>query len=222
MASAVYIGAGTDTAPLVNLPHIRYFYYVDCSPGPEFLQGVDDGRHFANFDKYFVSRVVEKLANVGYVTDHVPDDVQSEPCVVYFTNKTTGNELHYYFNVRFPDPHILSGAMNLAILHSDTLLFIGYDVNGVILDMMPNLENIVLCSNSIYSFDETDSVKGLTKRLHDENKKYNYMYCERDGYGRYIRQFSTIKQVVEYAERDGCRYAYASDSSDSKTFGLFD
>jgi len=134
MSTAVYIGAGLDTRPIVALKNIQTFVCID-SKG----------------DTPFIQELVYKMECIGMFTDFASDPgcfskrLKKSTCIIF--KQKNGRCVYYYVNTTFPIE------VDKNLLDCDNLIISGYTPHRCILDFMKKPLNLHL-------FEGTDNEEG--------------------------------------------------------------
>jgi hypothetical protein len=146
--SALYIGAGTDTDPIIKCPDIKTFYYVDCQPNSEF--GLKSGY----FRPHFISNLNREMIGIGMQLIKTEDNV--------FTYSNGDQTVYYYTNTALPDHND-----KIKNLKYDTLIVAGYHPHPCVLENNDHKLKFIGFENTCYSKEEQET---LLSRSYVTNK----------------------------------------------------
>jgi hypothetical protein len=169
MASAIYIGAGHDVVPILLMPEVRKFIYIDSRPETAYGALIPVKAQF--YDTLFLSRLEKALQSINFTLTR-----QLGNCLEYVN--PSNQVLKYYINTTFPkdcNEEIIS-----YLSKSENLVLCGYDPDKSILQLMPNLKYIWINTRTVYNMRDSDF----------ENEKYRNMST--------IRQLRDLPDAYKY------------------------
>jgi hypothetical protein len=142
MGTAVYIGAGTDILPLLLVPSIREWIYMDSQPRSEW------GTLPSTPSTTFLPLLHSLLRDSGW-TPKEPKDADKGPKDRIVYQSVTNQRLTYFINTACPEE--LTEEHRRLFSTADTLVLIGHD--PAFLDMLPS--SIHLITNLHTTYDRT-------------------------------------------------------------------
>ncbi len=151
MNKAVYIGAGLDIIPVLVLNKINTFIYIDSQPISEF------GMFYWNDKKMYRKHFLPKLEKL-MKNNNFTKTIQKNNYIEY-TNKI--QTIKYFINTPFPEK--ITDEIEKEIRECNTLIIAGYNPNNKIIEIMPNLKNIIGNCHTCYNHNDYE----------DENEKNN-------------------------------------------------
>ena len=154
MNKAVYIGAGLDIIPVIVLNKINTFIYIDSQPISEF------GMFYWNDKKMYRTHFLPELEKL-MKNNNFTKTIQKNNYIEY-TNKI--QIIKYFINTPFPEK--ITDEIEKEIRDCDTLIISGYNPNKKIIDLMPNLKNIIGNCHTCYNHNDYE----------DENEKNNFTF----------------------------------------------
>jgi hypothetical protein len=183
MASATYIGAGLDINPILLMPEVREFIYVDSQPKTEYGSMRPHGNRF--YRQSFLPRLEKQLQTNNFTPIHRTKN--------YLEYANPSNKiLKYYINTAFPSDFNQEIAQQIS--KSQHLIICGYDPDKSILTLMPNLKYIWMNEHTVYDtpdrqYESEEDMNNSTfreLRLQTGRYKYrlmkdNHEICDVDG-----------------------------------------
>lgn len=166
MKKAAYVGAGHDIIPIIVMPHIAEFIYIDSRPQTEYGVLLPNRSEF--YDKSFVPRLERVLQNNNFAL------TVRQPNYLEFTNSS--QVLKYHINTTFPK---INDDVKAQLAECEHLIVCGHDPDKSILKFMPNLKNIWCNTHTVYNMPEKEySEKELNastfRELRTQPNKYKY------------------------------------------------
>ena len=171
MASAIYIGAGHDIDPILLMPEVSKFIYIDSRP--ETAHGILTPVRPQFYDKLFISRLEKALQTINFTLTK-----QLGNCLEY-VNPTSNRILKYYINTKFPKD--CNEEMQSQLSKSEHLVLCGFDPDKSILELMPNLKYIWINTITVYNMRDSDfeneerKNKSTFRVLREKPGAYKYM-----------------------------------------------
>ena len=145
VTTALYIGAGTDMAPVGLFPNIKNFVYIDSQPqSPYGTLDYDSGR-FYNED--FIGAVIDVAKEEGLILKKISGSY------LEFAG-APGRTLRYFINTSFPEH--LGPDHRIAIAECDVLILAGYCPDRAVLELAPRLETVLDTLHTAYVLDYED------------------------------------------------------------------
>ena len=146
---AIYIGACTDTDPIVSLHSIKHFVMVDSMPLS--FCGQFDVRHFSSDDKW-INDLVVKFDSIGFKYQRL-SKINTYP-ILRFYNITTDQSVHYYPMTIFPE--MVHSSLKNDLQEADTLISIGHHPHKEILEYLTPSFDLIVKNTTYYGLDDTD------------------------------------------------------------------
>ena len=174
MATATYIGAGLDIDPILTLPEVREFIYVDSLPTSHFGMRLPESERGCFYVSSFIPRLNTSLQNINFRLVRQGDN--------YLEYVGPSNQImKYYINTIFPN---ICPEAATDISKSEHLVICGFDPDKSILTTMPNLKCIWCNSRTAYhrsdSDFEDDDARGRStfRELRTGQNTYKYMHIQ--------------------------------------------
>ena len=178
--SALYIGAGTDTMPMIHCKWIHDFICVDSQPDSMF--GIQkSGRLTAEGrDTFYCPEFMGQLETVYNQLGLRETKHPSKPNVKVYANHL--KRIIYYPNTAIPDHHFF---LKDAIRKVDTLIVAGFDPDSIILNYVTKRLDFIGMEGTNYDAEENPSNQNsILQRLHNGSIQCyfkKYMYIKRNG-----------------------------------------
>jgi hypothetical protein len=144
---ALYIGAGLDAIPQNTFKHIREWICVDYEPCQCYATTPNPAQNNLEINDRFISRLSSVYNAIGFSC--VFHDLEENKCI--FTNSTTGQTIHYFYNYPFSGKYI-TPEMSFHINTTDTIVAKGYAPPADLLDMLPQNKQfpLICATNTVY------------------------------------------------------------------------
>ncbi len=181
MASLTYIGAGLDIIPIIVIPEVNEFIYIDSRPTTAYGDWRLKDESISFYEKSFLPRLNQRLQNNNFTLK------RSEEKYLEYTNPKS-QTLKYYINTAFPN---VGDPAKADISKSEHLVLCGYDPHKSIIQMMPQLKYIWTNQHTVYSANDFDS---------EEDKNNSTFRMLRSDPGSYQYRLMKEKVAFEYWE----------------------
>ena len=165
---ALYVGAGTDSNPISDLPHIKTFYYLDSQPKSEY--GIEKYVLVENKKKfgirpYFIKELDTEMDSYNMKLTSVVSNLRT------YSNDT--QNIYYYTNIAIPE---LYEEIKKPIENFNTLIIAGYDPDSIILDATNKKIHLILYQDTCYCENEenTNSIISRLYRYEINDRFYKY------------------------------------------------
>lgn len=171
---ALYVGAGTDSNPITDLPYIKTFYYLDSQPKSEYgIQNyvlVENKKKFG-IRPYFIKDLDTEMDSYNMKLTSVDSNLR-----VYSNDTQT---IYYYTNIAIPE---LYNEIKKPIENFNTLIISGYDPDSIILDATTKKIHLILYQDTCYGEDD-ENPNSIINRLHRgeiNDRFYKYTLIRQD------------------------------------------
>ncbi len=172
---ALYVGAGTDSYPVYDLPHIKTFYYLDSQPNSEY--GIENYVLVENKKKfgirpYFLKDLDTEMDSYNIKLTSVDSNLR------VYSNET--QTIYYYTNIAIPE---LYEEIKNPIENFNTLIIAGYDPDSIILDATDKKIHLILYQDTCYCENEenTNSIISRLYRYEINDRFYKYTLIRQEG-----------------------------------------
>jgi hypothetical protein len=154
---ALYVGAGTDSNPISDLPHIKTFYYLDSQPKSEY--GIEKYVLVENKKKfgirpYFIKELDTEMDSYNMKLSSVVSNLRT------YSNDT--QTIYYYTNIAIPE---LYEEIKKPIENFNILIIAGYHPDSIILDDTTKKIHLILYQDTCYGEDD-ENPNNIINRLH--------------------------------------------------------
>lgn len=172
---ALYVGAGTDSYPISDLPNIKTFYYLDSQPKSEYgikKYGSDGFKKKLGKRPHFIKNLDTEMAEIDMKLTTVVSNLR-----VYSNNN---QNIYYYTNLAIPE---LYEEIKKPIENYNTLIIAGYNPDSIILDATNKKIHLILYQDTCYEKDD-ENPNSLFNRLHRgeiNDRFYKYTLIRQEG-----------------------------------------
>ena len=154
---ALYVGAGTDSYPVYDLPYIKTFYYLDSQPNSEYgIQNyvlVENKKKFG-IRPHFIKKLDTEMDSHNMKLSSVDSNLR------VYSNET--QKIYYYTNIAIPE---LYNEIQKPIENFNILIIAGYDPDSIILDATTKKIHLILYQDTCYCENEKNT-NNIINRLH--------------------------------------------------------
>ena len=203
---ALYVGAGTDSNPVFDLPYIKTFYYLDSQPKSEFgiqKYGSDGFKKILGNRPKFIKQLNIEMDSYNMKLISINSNLR------VYSNDT--QNIYYYTNIAIPE---LYNEIKKPIENFNILIIAGYHPDSIILDATTKKIHLILYQNTFYGEDD-ENLNSIINRLHrgeinDRFYKYTLIMqelCTMESTGEQI-SFDTWDEFYEF------HYSLYDDSDD--------
>ena len=172
---ALYVGAGTDSYPVYDLPHIKTFYYLDSQPKSEYgIQNyvlVENKKKFG-IRPYFIKKLDIEMEKLDMRLISIDSNLR------VYSNET--QNIYYYTNIAIPE---LYNEIKKPIENFNTLIIAGYDPDSIILDATNKKIHLILYQDTCYCENEENpnSIISRLYRYEINDRFYKYTLIRQEG-----------------------------------------
>jgi len=155
--SLIYIGCGSDFEPVIRLPEVKKFYYIDSQPRSEYGWLEYGTRMFTrkNYKCEFRKGLPKEFLKIN-IDDTYPDiyhDVLNDRTIFhYYDLPFPWTSKIYLYHVSKKDMELLK----FQISQATHLAICGHDPHAEILEMLPPKFTIVTNDNTVYPRNEKE------------------------------------------------------------------
>jgi hypothetical protein len=172
---ALYVGAGSDSNPIFDLPHIKTFYYLDSQPKSEYgIQNyvlVENKKKFG-IRPYFIKDLDTEMDSYNMKLTSVDSNLR------VYSNET--HTIYYYTNIAIPE---LYNQIKKPIENFNILIIAGYHPDSIILDATSKKIHLILYQDTCYGEDD-ENPNNIINRLHRgeiNDRFYKYTLIRQEG-----------------------------------------
>ena len=201
---ALYIGAGTDTIPLVHCPWIQRFTCIDSQPYSEY--GIlQSGRIDAcGNDEYARPHFIQDLDN-AYMQEGFRLTGMGRDTMRCYSNQN--KHVFYYYNTSIPDHH---SRMKLAFKDIDTIIVSGHDPDCIFLNY--TTKRLMFIGVEGTSFDAHEGSNGLITSFHKGKNQFffrSYLFLHQNGE---TKEFPFWDEFLNYYDDvNNCRATHSTN-----------
>jgi hypothetical protein len=206
----LYVGAGYDTAPIIDFESATEFIYIDIMP-----RNVDSDSIPYN-DKYchgFIDNITKKFDDLDFflTETRVLDDKYFEkvlnceqkrrgvpkhfnPTVLTFENEDKTRKIKYYISTNIE--YNMCDELSEDIASSDSIAVIGYSPKTIIFDHFKNKKTFIAYSGTCYNYyGEDDDITGACFKYNNNDELYK-------------KYFNDVGFFLESHEPEYCSRSY--------------
>jgi hypothetical protein len=191
MASLTYIGAGLDIIPIIVIPEVNEFIYIDSRPYTQYGHWRPKDTTISFYEKSFLPRLNKLMQNNNFTLTK-----QEEKYLEY--ENPANQVLKYHINTAFP--HVSDPVRN-DISKSEHLVLCGYDPHKSILQLMPHLKYIWMNQHTVYSANDFDSEEDKNnstfRMLRSDPGSYQYRLMKEKTAYEYWEDMNIVPQIKE-------------------------
>ena len=173
---ALYIGAGSDTIPLVHCPWIQRFTCIDSQPYSEY--GIlQSGRIDAYGNDEYARPDFLKDLDHAYIQEGFRLTGMGRDTMRCYSNQK--KYVFYYYNTSIPDHH---SRMKLAFKDIDTIIVSGHDPDCIFLNY--TTKRLMFIGVEGTSFDAHEGSNGLITSFHKGKNQFffrSYLFLHQNG-----------------------------------------
>ncbi len=220
MDKVVYVGAGTDIIPIIVLPEIKEFIYIDSQPRSEYGMYLYDNADL--YRDYFLPELKKILKNNNFIDSKITKN--------YLEYHNNNNQiLKYYINTPFPEK--VTDEIKKDIENCENLIFSGFCPDKIIFKLMPNLKNIYCNAHTCYNipdedYEDKEQMENSSFRELIKNEslyKYNFQLIKEKKHFEYWiadNIVPDIKNIYEFEKYDSLKKLYQNSRQIFKKFYL--
>ncbi len=196
MASLTYIGAGLDIIPIIVIPEVREFIYIDSRPTTQYGDWRPKDKTISFYEKSFLPRLHKLMQNNNFTL------TRSEEKYLEYTNPKS-QTLKYYVNTAFPN---VCDSVRADISKSEHLVLCGYNPHKSILQMMPHLKCIWINQHTVYNIpdseydSEEDKINSTFRVLRSNPGSYQYRLMKEKTAYEYWEDKNIVPQIKDNYE----------------------
>jgi hypothetical protein len=193
MASLTYIGAGLDIIPIIVIPEVNEFIYIDSRPYTQYGHWRPKDTTISFYEKSFLPRLNKLMQSNNFTL------IKQEEKYLEYVNPSN-QVLKYHINTAFPN---VGDSIHADISKSEHLVLCGYDPHKSILQLMPRLKYIWMNQHTVYSasdndFDsEEEKFNSTFRMLHSNPGSYQYRLMKEKTEYEYWEDKNIVPQIKE-------------------------